>query len=59
MNYLFDASSLINLANGGVLATVLQIPGNCYVIGSLVREESESIETQIDDASCGRGAKAA
>lgn len=50
MNYLFDASSLINLANGGVLRTVLQIPGSSYFIEGLVREESESIKTQLDVA---------
>lgn len=50
MNYVFDASALINLVNAGVLAEVLRLPGNFYFVGGLVEEESDSIRSQIAQA---------
>jgi predicted nucleic acid-binding protein len=45
-----DASTLINLANGGVLGLVLSLPGERFLISSVVKRESRSIAIAIDSA---------
>ena len=45
-----DASTLINLANGGVLGIVLSLPGERFLISGVVKRESRSIARAIDSA---------
>jgi predicted nucleic acid-binding protein len=47
---LLDASTLINLANGGVLALVLSLDDIDFHVSSFVRDESNSIAELIDQA---------
>lgn len=48
MNVIFDASALLNLANGGVLETVLDLPNLIGWIGPQVRGECASIAARLD-----------
>lgn len=50
MIVILDASTLINLVNGGVLAQVLFLPGRAFQVSSVVRSESRSIARAIDGA---------
>jgi predicted nucleic acid-binding protein len=45
-----DASTLINLANGGVLDTILRLPGFEYHVSTVVRRESKTVADAIDAA---------
>jgi predicted nucleic acid-binding protein len=45
-----DASTLINLVNGGVLAVILGLPGLEFRVSNAVREESTSIAIAVDHA---------
>jgi predicted nucleic acid-binding protein len=47
---ILDASTLINLVNGEVLAEVLSIPGVTFQMSAVVRTESKSIADAIDAA---------
>jgi predicted nucleic acid-binding protein len=47
---ILDASTLINLVNGGVLSQVLSLPGQAFQVSSVVRGESRSIARAIDSA---------
>lgn len=47
---ILDASTLLNLANGGVLSEVLAIEGRTYQVSGVVREESRTIAEAIDAA---------
>ena len=47
MNVIFDASSLINLANGGVLTDVLRLVDDSAEIGPIVEGECRSISEQL------------
>lgn len=50
MIVLLDASTLINLANGGMLASVLSLPDIEFHVSSFVRDESSSIAALVDQA---------
>ena len=50
MIVILDASTLINLVNGEVLATILNIPGATFQMSAAVRSESRSIAKAIDAA---------
>lgn len=50
MLVLLDTSTLINLVNGGVLATVLNIPHLTFMVSTGVRNESSSIAKAVDIA---------
>jgi len=50
---ILDASTLINLVNGEVLAEVLSIPGMEFQMSAAVRAESKSIAQAIDAAIAG------
>lgn len=50
MIVILDASTLINLVNGEVLAKVLSIPGMAFQMSAAVRTESKSIAEAIDAA---------
>lgn len=45
-----DASTLINLSNGGVLRLVLSLPGKTFLISEVVKRESRTIARAIDSA---------
>jgi predicted nucleic acid-binding protein len=45
-----DASTLINLANGGVLGTILSLPNIEFYVSTVVRQESKTIAQEIDQA---------
>lgn len=47
--YVFDACALVNLTNGRVLDTVLQLPSDSFIICSSVRTEAKSIATIVDN----------
>jgi predicted nucleic acid-binding protein len=47
--YLLDACALFNLTNGGVLDTVLQLPGEQFTICGSVRTEAKSIAPIVDE----------
>lgn len=49
MKLILDASSLLNLAHGGVLERVLSIPGTTALIGPQVYNECQSIKAAIDE----------
>lgn len=48
MIIILDASTLINLANGGVLNVVLSLPGTRFLVSGIVRNESKSIVSAVD-----------
>ncbi|KVM74781.1 hypothetical protein CFB52_026945 [Burkholderia sp. AU18528] len=48
MIIILDASTLINLANGGVLNVVLSLPGVRFLVSSVVRGESKSVVSAVD-----------
>lgn len=50
MIVILDASTLINLVNGEVLAEILNIPGAAFQMSAAVRSESKSIALAIDAA---------
>lgn len=50
MIVILDASTLINLVNGEVLAAILNIPGVAFQMSTAVRTESKSIADGIDAA---------
>ena len=54
MIVIFDASTLINLVNGEVLAEILSIPGAAFQMSAAVRTESKSIAEErlglVDDS---------
>ena len=50
MIVILDASTLINLVNGEVLAEILSIPGATFQMSVAVRTESKSIAAAIDAA---------
>ena len=50
MIVILDASTLINLANGGVLDTILRTPGMTFQMSAAVRSESKTIAQAIDAA---------
>lgn len=50
MIVILDASTLINLVNGEVLAAILSIPGAAFQMSAAVRTESKSIAEAIDAA---------
>lgn len=50
MTFVLDASTLINLANGEVLAAVLATTNTRFLISSAVRRESKSIAHAVDAA---------
>ena len=54
MILVLDASTLINLANGEVLDTVLNIPDVEYHVSTVVRQESRTVARAIDDAVAAR-----
>jgi hypothetical protein len=45
---IFDASSLLNLQNGALMATVLSLPGVRMAYGPQVRQECRSIGPELD-----------
>lgn len=45
---LLDASTVINLVNGGVFDAVLGIEGVQFQVGSLVRDEASSASEVLD-----------
>ena len=47
---ILDASTLLNLANGEVLATVLRLPSTTFQVSSVVRDESRTIALAINAA---------
>jgi predicted nucleic acid-binding protein len=47
---ILDASTLLNLANGEVLSTILRLPGTTFQVSAVVRDESRSIAHAIDMA---------
>lgn len=50
MIIILDASTLINLANGGVLAKIFRIPNVCFCISEAVRKESKTVSREIEAA---------
>lgn len=48
MIIILDASTLINLANGGVLSVVLSLPDVRFLVSSIVRGESKSVVSAVD-----------
>ncbi|MGJ7571883.1 hypothetical protein ACSFBX_15235 [Variovorax sp. RB2P76] len=48
MTIIVDASTLINLANGGCLLSVLQLSGQVFLISPIVRDESKTVAQLID-----------
>ncbi|KVK74284.1 hypothetical protein WS90_31250 [Burkholderia cepacia] len=48
MIIILDASTLINLANGGVLNVVLSLPGVRFLVSRVVRGESKSVVSAVD-----------
>ena len=50
MIIVLDASTLINLANGEVLDTILRLPGLEYHVSTVVRRESRTVAAAIDTA---------
>lgn len=48
MTIVVDASTLINLANGGCLLDVLRLPGQIFLISPIVRDESKTVAELID-----------
>jgi predicted nucleic acid-binding protein len=47
---ILDASTLINLANGEVLAIVIAIPGIHFRVSEAVRKESKTVAREIEHA---------
>lgn len=47
---ILDASTLLNLANGEVLSTVLRLPSVTFQVSAVVRDESRTIRDAIDAA---------
>lgn len=47
---ILDASTLLNLANGEVLSTVLRLPSVKFQVSAVVRDESRTIRDAIDVA---------
>lgn len=50
MIIVLDASTLINLANGEVLSSILRLPGVTFQVSAVVRGESKTIAKAIDAA---------
>lgn len=50
MIFILDASTLINLANGGILNIILELPDTLFYVSRLVREESKTIAAAVDQA---------
>lgn len=50
MIIVLDASTLINLANGKVLASILGLPGIEFLVSQVVRSESKSVAAAVDIA---------
>ncbi|MBB6562937.1 putative nucleic acid-binding protein [Acidovorax soli] len=50
MIVVLDASTLINLHNGGVLAQVLSLPGRSFQVSPEVRRESRTVANEIQVA---------
>ncbi|OLL29454.1 hypothetical protein BTH42_22245 [Burkholderia sp. SRS-W-2-2016] len=50
MIVILDASTLINLANGEVLATVVRMPDVRFCISEAVRKESKTVSREIEAA---------
>jgi predicted nucleic acid-binding protein len=47
---ILDASTLINLANGEVFATVASLPGRSFKVSDVVRQESKTVGLAIQAA---------
>lgn len=47
---ILDACTLINLVNGEVLALVLELPNDEFLVSPMVRDESSSIAQAVDHA---------
>ena len=50
MIVILDASTLINLVNGGVLSEVLNLPDHRFLVSGVVRNESRSVAAAVDVA---------
>lgn len=48
MKIIIDASTLLNLANGGVLLSALALPNREFLVSAEVRRESRTIAREID-----------
>lgn len=49
MNLILDASTALNLHNGGVLSSTLALPGITFFVSPEVRKESKTIRAVLDD----------